>query len=112
MNKNITDLKEKEAIRFLEWLQYQEEVSGIIDNGGFPVSQKEYIKVIEELEKEGFYEAIIIILYTNRTETVIERALKKLITKTLVEEWTNKGTKEFCENIKKYIRKDVDYIKK
>jgi NDP-sugar pyrophosphorylase family protein len=106
MQENIS-CQSDDTIRLVEWLSEHPKIQRRLYNGGYEVSPEECLEIMELLEKNEFYEMILILLMRNQQDAVLAEATSKLVVEKLVDEWRRIGTEQMCKDIKEKIREEI-----
>jgi hypothetical protein len=106
MKENVPEQID-DTIRPVEWLSEHPKVQRKLYGGEYEVNPEECMELIELLEKNAFYEMILILLMRNQHDATLAEATSRLITEKLVSEWKRIGTEQMCRDIKEKIREGI-----
>lgn len=106
MQDNRNNQKE-DTVRLIRWLAEHPSIQRRLCDEGAESTPEECIEIIEQLEKNSFYDMIYILLMKNSHDIVIGEAIEKVIAEKMANEWERIGTEQMCQDIKGRIKEEI-----
>ena len=106
MQDNRNNPKE-DTIRLIRWLSEHPRIQRRLCDEGTESTPEECLEIIEQLEKNSFYDMIYILLMKNSHDMVIGEVLSKIIVEKMANEWERMGTEQMCRDIKEKIKEEI-----
>lgn len=96
------------SVEMIKWLSSHNEIQRIICREGYDAELPEYLDIIEELGKQGYYELIYILLVKNQYNVAIDDVVERLLFETLTDQWEKTGNEALCTDIKERIKAEME----
>ena len=99
--------EEDKVIKLVYWLTEHPKIRRILCDSDYEVEPEEFIEIMEMLEKNEFYEMIVVLLIKNSFNELIEQVMSRILVEKMGKEWERIGTEQLCRDIKAKVREEV-----
>lgn len=98
---------DERTIKIINWLAVHPLIEhSLLHEGDGNI--KDLLEAIEEIEREGFYELVYLLLRKNEFYTVIDEVIRKVFAEIMVHYCRDVGTANMCTYIKETLKKEIE----
>ena len=103
--------EETRLTEMIGWLVENPTHQQRICSDGYEVNVPDFLETMGALEKEKYYELLVVLVIKNWMNPAVEQALTKLSVKKISESWKREGTEALCEEFKSFFMETLEDFK-